>query len=256
MTTGHEGADQTHRSRPSGRRFLPERTPEGDRRVAPVPSEHTSSLALSQDENELVPPPPAGGAVSGPGREPRAGPGHDDFRAVLDTLYRTHRQLLVRFALTFLDSPADAEDVVHEVFRDVLKRGPDAPSVDLSYLRRSVRNRALNHGRDGISRRQGRDSWARDRRISGRIPSDPERVFEARQTVGVLRAAVARLPDGEREAWECVYVRGASRSEAADALGISANALTKRLWRARTRIREHLRSRGFECLDDVIGGAA
>lgn len=199
------------------------------------------------------PPAPGGGSMSDPCPGPQGAHG-EPLHAFLDAVFRTHRESLVLFALRFVETHADAEDIVQAVFLCLLERGTDAPRVDVSYLRRAVRNRSLNRRRNRTARWRGRHAWGHQQRISGYRPHTPERAMEEKRIAAVLRAGVAALSRGERDAWQWVYSRGASHGQAAERLGISPKAVKQRLWRARRHIRAYLRSLGFESMDDLIDG--
>ena len=134
------------------------------------------------------------------------------------------------FAIAFavLNNPDAAEDAAIEAFLDAWRglnslREPDAFA---GWLRTIVRSRALR------SRRKNRladpleegDLTVETRR-AGLEPLD-------------LRAALSRLPELERESILLFYVAGLSREETAEAMGVSANSVKKRLAKALTLLRE------------------
>jgi DNA-directed RNA polymerase specialized sigma24 family protein len=73
-------------------------------------------------------------------------------------LYELHGRALLAYACAFLHDPSEAEDVLHQVFLQLLRDGRteiESPG----YLFRAVRNRVLNHLR-GRSREVALDEAA------------------------------------------------------------------------------------------------
>lgn len=139
-----------------------------------------------------------------------------------------HLPRLRRFARTLARSPHDADDLVQTtVERALLRISQWRPDSNLlSWLFGILRN-----------------AWIDETRSRGRR----DRVFapeEAAANVGVssheadsdlwsVQAALARLPEEQREAIGLVLVEGFSYKEAAEVLGIPVGTLTSRLARGR-----------------------
>jgi RNA polymerase sigma-70 factor (ECF subfamily) len=64
-------------------------------------------------------------------------------------LYQRHGRALLRKAARILGSRADAEDLVHALFLDLLQKGEEP---DLPYLHRAITNRCLGFLRDESNR--------------------------------------------------------------------------------------------------------
>ncbi len=82
-----------------------------------------------------------------------------------------------------------------------------------------------------------------------------EGLLAARQLAGRLQEELGRLPSTQREAFELMRIEGLSHAEAAEALGISVNALKLRAHRAYTALRAVLeapsvRGNGALAIDD------
>jgi RNA polymerase sigma factor (sigma-70 family) len=65
-------------------------------------------------------------------------------------------------------------------------------------------------------------------------------VVEAREVAVLVRAAIAELPKGQREAVTLYYLAGLTQAEAAEHLGIPPGAVKTRLHKARARLRVRL----------------
>jgi RNA polymerase sigma factor (sigma-70 family) len=71
--------------------------------------------------------------------------------------------------------------------------------------------------------------------------SDPHAAAEVAETARLVRAAIAELPPGQREAVTLYYLAGLSQAEAAAHLGIPPGAVKTRLHKARANLRTRLR---------------
>jgi RNA polymerase sigma-70 factor, ECF subfamily len=141
-----------------------------------------------------------------------------------------HLDRLYRAALGLTGSPADAEDLVQDVYVRVLAK-PRLVSAgdDLGYLLRVLRNTFIS-GRRTAARRPATATAPEDlERFEATRARDPERAFEARE----LYARIADLPEHQRDVLVAVDLIGLSYKEAADSLGVPAGTIMSRLFRAR-----------------------
>jgi RNA polymerase sigma factor (sigma-70 family) len=74
----------------------------------------------------------------------------------------------------------------------------------------------------------------------GDPPPDPAEVVAERELAARVRAAIAELPRGQREAVTLFYVAGLTHAEAAEHLGIAPGAVKTRLHKARASLRTRL----------------
>jgi RNA polymerase sigma-70 factor (ECF subfamily) len=161
---------------------------------------------------------------------PAARTGHRAAPRVLDAeCLGDHIDRLYRAALGLTGSPADAEDLVQDVYVRVLAKPRLVTGADdLGYLLRVLRNTFIS-GRRTAARRPSTATAPEDlERFQGRR-SDPVHAFEARQ----LYASIAELPDQQRDALVAVDLLGLSYKEAADSLGVPTGTIMSRLFRAR-----------------------
>jgi RNA polymerase sigma factor (sigma-70 family) len=70
--------------------------------------------------------------------------------------------------------------------------------------------------------------------------SDPADIAAAAEIAARVRAAIAALPSGQREAVTLFYLAGLTHAEAADHLGIAPGAVKTRLHKARATLRKRL----------------
>jgi RNA polymerase sigma-70 factor (ECF subfamily) len=150
-----------------------------------------------------------------------------------------HVDRLYRAAFALCGNRHDAEDLVQETYARVLAR----PRVlrhddDLAYLLRVLRNTFINRLR--TQRRRPAPLELDDERDGlprATDPRHPEAALEASQ----LLAAIAELPDDQRDAVVAVDVVGLSYREAAQALRTKEATITSRVHRGRTRLVRALR---------------
>jgi len=72
--------------------------------------------------------------------------------------------------------------------------------------------------------------------------ADPADLVAARELSALVRAAIAELPQGQREAVTLYYLAGLTQAQAAAHLGIPPGAVKTRLHKARANLRTRLRS--------------
>jgi RNA polymerase sigma factor (sigma-70 family) len=155
------------------------------------------------------------------------------FRALFEAHQRDVHAYVLRRALPGVE----AADVAAEVFATVWRRlaaVPDGPETR-PYLIGMTRWVLANAQRGQVRR-------ARLLALLGRQASPPpvEDHAEVTAQVAAFRAALARLPPNEREAFQLVAWEGLRPHEAAVALGCRVNTLEVRLSRARRRLRRLL----------------
>jgi RNA polymerase sigma factor (sigma-70 family) len=152
-------------------------------------------------------------------------------RSAFAALVERHRALALALSGELLGSPHVAADLVQEaavtalVGLDQLRRpakfGPWFAGIALNLARRWWRD----------AKRATVPSGAGDATVDG-----PEDAALREELAGRVRAAVDRLPAGQRDALLAFYWKGLSHAEAAAELGVSPNAVKARLHQARSRL--------------------
>jgi RNA polymerase sigma-70 factor (ECF subfamily) len=156
----------------------------------------------------------------------------------LAALVHDYSGLLYRVALSLVRNPAEAEDVVQDVFLRVLQRKRDlAAIVELRpWLVRIAWNLALDRRRR--VRPQQMDEFFAEALVSADLPAD-EALAEAGRIRQVL-AAMERLPQRERQALLLSAMDELSTAEIGAVLGRSESSVRSLLFRARTHLRQRL----------------
>ena len=142
-------------------------------------------------------------------------------------LYAAHRLGLMRLAVLLVDDLSTAEDVVHDAFTRFLGKGPALRdgSAALAYLRTSV----VNGSRSALRRRRTARAFTPPREVQ---PPGPEAQTELAEDHREVLAALARLPQRQREVVVLRYWSELSEAEIAAALGISRGTVKSTASRA------------------------
>lgn len=143
---------------------------------------------------------------------------------------RQYQDMVYRIALHVFGSPQDAEDAVQEVFLRLYTEEKSFEGPD--HLRRWLIRVTVNVCRDAL-----RSPW-RKRRVSlEELPETP--VFD-RPEQGELYREVMRLPEKYRTVLYLFYYEELTVKEIGGILGLRTTAVTTRLHRARTKLKEQL----------------
>jgi RNA polymerase sigma-70 factor (ECF subfamily) len=152
-----------------------------------------------------------------------------------------------RFAHTLCATPQDAEDAAQEALIILYRKiGMLRASGALaSWMFRIVRNECLRRTRALLHRRPAEEpglpgTSGRVDAFGGTAPSAEEDVL-LRLEAERVAAAVAALPDDQRQVLVMRDIQGLPGRTVADRLGLSTAAMKSRLHRARSAVREALR---------------
>jgi RNA polymerase sigma-70 factor, ECF subfamily len=169
-----------------------------------------------------------------------------DTKAFEQLLDRYHRGI-VNFIYRLVNNRSEAEELAQEVFLRVCRARESyeprakfaswifriAANAALKTAERSRRSPVRTAGAAGLED-DGAVGWASD-------PSpDPERRMASRETVAIVRDAIARLPAKERVAVVLRRYNGLSYSEIAEAMDCTEAAVKTYIHRGKIHLRERL----------------
>lgn len=148
-------------------------------------------------------------------------------QALFDQMYETYGPSLYRFCLLQMKNPADAEDVLQDVFIKRLYQAPrfKSPEHERGWLYRVALNLC-------------RDQWRRHRRSE--LPLEAAAGVSLPPEGLSLLDQVSDLPEKQRTALHLHYYEGYSVQEIARLLGVTAPAVKMRLKRGREALRKEL----------------
>ena len=143
-------------------------------------------------------------------------------------LVETYSSMLLRLACTRLENPADAEDVVQEVFLKLLTAHPSFRDAEheKAWLIRTTLHRAADL-RKAASRRN--------------VPLEEALLASAPEPEDRLLAAVRALPEKYGAVIHLHYYEGYSLKEIGKLLGLPTATVGTRLARGRERLRQSLK---------------
>ena len=148
-------------------------------------------------------------------------------QALFDRVYETYGPALYRFCLLQMKNPADAEDVLQDVFVKRLYQAPKfkSPEHERSWLYQVALNLC-------------RDEWRRSRRselplaAAAGVSLPPEELS--------LLDQVSNLPEKQRTVLHLHYYQGYGLREIARLLGVTVPTVKMRLKRGREALRREL----------------
>lgn len=163
-------------------------------------------------------------------------------RSAMEALLQQVAPAVHRFGMRMCRNEADAQDVLQDTLMSISDHLDDFEErSSLTSWVFALARTACARRRRGRKNQPGEsdDVLADERHPAG----GPEHDAEQRQMAELLAGALNALSDEHREVLALRDVEGLSAKEAADALGISVDALKSRLHRARAALRDQLMPR-------------
>ena len=161
-----------------------------------------------------------------------------DQRAI-GLLYDRHAPRVMAVALRILRDPAQAEDLVQDVFMESWRKAADFDAARASvstWLVVRTQSRAL----DRLRRERRRSAVSlEDLARAERLLAHPERSSRAPDQ-RALAGWLTRLPEAQREVLELSYFSGLTGSEIAERLGVPLGTVKSRTAAALRALREQL----------------
>jgi RNA polymerase sigma-70 factor (ECF subfamily) len=165
-----------------------------------------------------------------------------------ETLFKRHRQKILRVVLRYAHVREDAEDILQQSFQKafVYLHKFEGKSSFSTWLTRIAINESLmllRHGRalrevsvDDHSEAEGN---AASLEMSDSSP-DPEANYARRERAQILTAALGNLSPGLRRAIELRELAELSTEQTAEHMGLSVGAVKARIFHGRRKLRERL----------------
>lgn len=148
-----------------------------------------------------------------------------------EVLLRRHLSLMTAYATRLTSSRADAVDAVQEASITIWRELPtlQTPAAVKGWMMRIVSRKAF----DLIRSRRLTDD-VDDLELASAAPTDdPARLAATNDAMTALRAALDRLPAGQRQIWALREIGGESYSDIAERTGTTVTAVRGQLARAR-----------------------
>ena len=169
-------------------------------------------------------------------------------QAAFQALYERHHRMIYNLAFRLLGNHADAEEVMPDVFVKVWQKAADfrGHSRVTTWLYRVASNLAMDRLR---SARVGKEIFWEDLSAvekempdRGDTAETPEEAFMRREDQQALAAAMARLGAEDRLLVTLYHLQGCSYAEMEEITGVTMVNIKSKLFRARKRLRELLKS--------------
>ena len=145
---------------------------------------------------------------------------------------------LYRVALRITGNPAEAEDVVQEVFIKIWNKRAEISNIQnvQAFCMRMTRNLAIDKTRSKHRRVEGLGGG-----LDFKTPvANPHQRAEMTDTVSRIRSLMETLPDKQRLVMQLRDIEGMTYDEISKAVNIPMNQVKVNLFRARKKIREAL----------------
>jgi RNA polymerase sigma-70 factor, ECF subfamily len=165
-----------------------------------------------------------------------------------ETLFKRHRQKILRVVLRYAHVREDAEDIVQQSFQKafVYLHKFEGKSSFSTWLTRIAINESLmllRHGRAlrevSVDDHTEAEGNAASLEMSDSSP-DPEANYARRERVQILTAALGNLSPGLRRAIELRELAELSTEQTAEHMGLSVGAVKARIFHGRRKLRERL----------------
>lgn len=165
-------------------------------------------------------------------------------RTRFEALYAAEGRRVLAYALRRTSQPADAADVLAEVFLVAWRRLEDVPPGDEArlWLYGVARGVMANHRRS--LRRRERLGLRLAEVLTEHVGADPADLADLGGRDDVVRGALALLPPNDREVIQLAIWEELSAPEVAAVLGVPPATVRTRLHRARNRLRDLLAGAG------------
>ena len=165
-------------------------------------------------------------------------------KLAMQVLFARHHVRVYRFVLRLVGEVGAAEDLISEVFLDVWRQAGkfEARSAVSTWILAIARYKALSALRKRTEEELDEEQAAAIEDTS----DDPEVAMQKKDTGEVLRQALVQLSPEHREIIDLVYYHEKSVEEVAEIVGIPEATVKTRMFYARKKLAELLKTQGIE----------
>ena len=165
-------------------------------------------------------------------------------RTALRTFYARHQVRIFRFLLRLVRQEAIAEELTNEVFLEAWRNAGtfEGKASATTWLLSIAHHRAVSS-----LRRRREEGWNEEE--AGQIPDledNPEVALQKSDKSAILRRCLNQLSPEHREVIDLVYYHERSINEVSSIVGVPESTVKTRMFYARKRISELLRTAGVE----------
>lgn len=146
-------------------------------------------------------------------------------------LYDNYSDNVFRLAMSFLGNTADSEDIVQNVYTKLIEKNPHiSKGCEKSYLLTMTANMCRNHLKSAANRLNSSYEELSSDSIANGLNIEEQSMYEA----------LGKLPDTYRTVLYLHYYEGYTFKEIARMLHLSSSAVSMRISRGKTQLRELL----------------
>ena len=165
-------------------------------------------------------------------------------QTALRALYGRHQSRVFRFVLRLVRQDAIAEELTNEVFMEVWRNAGtfEGKASASTWLLSIAHHRAVS-----TLRKRREESWNEETAAEiADTGDDPEVVAQKTDKGAQLRRAMQQLSPEHREIVDLVYYHEMSIAEVSEVVGIPENTVKTRMFYARKRLSELLKTAGVD----------
>src|SRR5437588_5811272 len=165
-------------------------------------------------------------------------------RLAMQVLFARHHVRVFRFVVRLVRDESTAEDLISEVFLDVWRQAGrfEGRSAVSTWVLAIARFKALS----ALRRRPEQELDDRAAEAIEDTADDQHTALEKKDKGAMLRKCLTGLSAEHREIIDLVYYHEKSVEEVAEIVGIPGNTVKTRMFYARKRLAELLKSEGIE----------
>ena len=165
-------------------------------------------------------------------------------RLAMQVLFARHHVRVYRFVLRLVSNPTLAEDLISEVFLDVWRQAGrfEARSAVSTWLLAIARFKALS----ALRKRPNVELTDEMAEAVEDVSDTPDVALQKKDKGEILRECLKSLSPEHREVIDLVYYHEKSVEEVAGIVGVPENTVKTRMFYARKRLSEMLKTAGVD----------
>ena len=166
-------------------------------------------------------------------------------KQAMKLLYRKYKNLLFGMIVSILKDREEAEDCLQEVFTQIWEKADYFDSEKgraYSFIVTMARNKAIDRTRS----KQFKQADIADNTINDStiIPEsdekNPHEAMEFRERAAIVRSALQKIPEKERELLIVSYYKGLSQSQIAEKMDIPLGTVKYRMRQGMIKLRDYI----------------
>ncbi|MDR1336201.1 MAG: RNA polymerase sigma-70 factor [Tannerella sp.] len=174
-----------------------------------------------------------------------------EFRDNFEQIYLSHSPGMVRFAMEYVSSMEEAENIVHDAFAEVweVRRNClNRKNYLLAFLFTAIKNRCVDWLRHRIVMREAEDTLQEEYRLSMQMKFNSLEVFDqdvfasGESVEALVNRAIQSLPEKCREIFIKSKLEGMKQSQIAEELHISIHTVETQMGIAYRKLKEELKN--------------